>query len=419
VDFLLGTPEENLSYYRTRVGRFGANYVARFQAPFFGRWSCTQGVDGDRTHQGPWRYGLDFEVTDGEGRVHRGSGEQLEDYHCYRLPVLATADGVVAKVVDGIPDNRPGEVNLEDNWGNLVLLYHGPGLYSLVCHLSPGTIEVQQGQPVRQGDELGLCGASGRAPAPHIHFQLQATARIGAPTLYVELHDVVSQGEGGVARLHSTFVPAEGDKLRNLEPDQEIGRLLSFDYGQPASFAVNGHQRRHEETIVADIDLYGNLLLRSRTLPTTLYYDIKPSHFTVFDTLGRRGSVLQLIQTTLSRVPFEATDELVWRDVLPLRHFLPWWVRGLVDLVSPFVQISRVEVEYRARREGACLRVEGRSLRRCRDAPLVSTTAVLADGGGIEQLEIAIRGRIHRAERIDSTARSDDRGAAVVRRRAR
>ncbi len=400
VDFLLGTPEENLNYFRTRLSRFGARYFIRLSAPFLGRWTCTQGVDGELTHRGPWRHALDFEVAGPDGRMFKGRGRSLGDYHCYNLPVLATADGTVAKVVDGVPDNAVGEVNLRDNWGNLVLLYHAPGLYSLVCHLSPGTVPVQEGQLVRRGDTLGLCGSSGRSPVPHIHWQLQATARIGAPTLQVELHDIVRPTTGEREQLHSTLVPHEGDVVRNLEPTEDLGGLLDFTYGEPMTFAVNGAQRRRTETVVPDIDLFGSLLLRSTgRAPAALYYDAQPSHFTVFDSLGRRGSVLHMIHAALSRVPLEVNEGLVWTDVLPLRHFLPWWGRVLLDLASPFVRNTDIEVDYHAERHGAEVRVVGRSRRRRRDgAPLACTTAVL-DSHGIRDIRLTVRGRTRSAVR--------------------
>ncbi len=112
VDFLVGTPEENLNYFRTRVSRFGSHYLARFQAPFLGRWICTQGVNGPDTHRGPWRHALDFQVAGQDGKRHRGRGRDLSDYHCYRLPVLAAADGTVAKIVDEVQDNAVGGVVL-------------------------------------------------------------------------------------------------------------------------------------------------------------------------------------------------------------------------------------------------------------------------------------------------------------------
>ncbi|MHC4608041.1 MAG: urea transporter, partial [Planctomycetota bacterium] len=195
VDFLLGTPEQNLTYFRTRLARFGARYFLRFHAPFLGRWICTQGVEGKHTHKGPWRHALDFEVEE-KGERFRGRGEQLKDHHCYRLPVYAPADGTVVKVQDGVPDNDVGETNLKENWGNLVLLVHAPGIYSAVCHLAPDSIKLREGDFVKQGDRIGLCGNSGRSPVPHLHFQLQGTARVGAPTMEIELHDVVSCGDG-------------------------------------------------------------------------------------------------------------------------------------------------------------------------------------------------------------------------------
>jgi urea transporter/murein DD-endopeptidase MepM/ murein hydrolase activator NlpD len=407
VDFLLGTPEENLGYFRTRLSRFGSHYALRFGAPFLGRWVCTQGVDGDRTHQGPWRYALDFEVADQDGALFSGSGEALSDYHCYRLPVLAPADGTVAKVVDGIADNLPGQINLEQNWGNLVLIYHAPGLYSLLCHLSPRSIEVQAGQQVRRGDRIGLCGASGRAPTPHLHFQLQATARIGAPTLYVELHDVIEVSDAAgdrCAQLHATFVPKSGDTVRNIEPQEDIAHMFTFAYGESQTLRNQHGHVSEDEAITPDIDLYGNLLLRSDS--ATLFYDTTERSFTVYDVLGNRNSVLGLAQAALCRVPFERG--VIWRDILPRRRFLPWWARVFDDLIAPFARIGDIEMRYRMRessepceqgdggdetQDGTHVVITGESLNRHRGAPLLTTEAHLVAGAGLRLLRLRFRGR--------------------------
>ena len=399
VDFLLGTPEENLNYYRTRLSRFGARYFVRFGAPFMGRWTCTQGVDGPLTHKGPWRHALDFQVTGEDGRTSRGTGRSLADYHCYKLPVLAPADGTVAKVVDDIPDNKIGEVNLKDNWGNLVLLYHAPGLYSMACHFSPGSLKVQQGQPVRRGDMLGLCGSSGRSPEPHLHWQLQATARVGAPTLEVELHDVVREGD--TPRLMGTYTPREGDVVRNLKPDDNVARDLRLTYGEALRFTVNGVEMPREETVVPDIDLYGNLQLRSEEQRAILHYNTGDDLFTVFDTIGRRRSVLHIMHAALARVPFEVEATLRWEDHLPLRHFLAWPGRLALDIVSPFTRNTGIRMTYRARRQGQQLVINGTSTRRHKGGqPLVQTEATLTHGLGIEDLKLTVRGRTHHAIRI-------------------
>ncbi len=52
--------------------------------------------------------------------------------------------------------------------GNTVFLDHGQGLISAYMHLS--RVDVKEGQQLRQGDAVGLSGATGRATGPHLHW---------------------------------------------------------------------------------------------------------------------------------------------------------------------------------------------------------------------------------------------------------
>ncbi|RIV85418.1 M23 family peptidase [Aurantiacibacter xanthus] len=76
-------------------------------------------------------------------------------------PVVAPASGKVT-----LATTQP--FSLE---GNLVIIDHGDGLNSAFLHLS--RIDVTEGQMIRQGDPIGLIGASGRATGPHLHWSIK------------------------------------------------------------------------------------------------------------------------------------------------------------------------------------------------------------------------------------------------------
>jgi murein DD-endopeptidase MepM/ murein hydrolase activator NlpD len=55
-------------------------------------------------------------------------------------------------------------------YGNAVVIDHGYGLMSLYGHLS--SIDVNEGQNVERGDEIGRSGATGLAGGDHLHFTM-------------------------------------------------------------------------------------------------------------------------------------------------------------------------------------------------------------------------------------------------------
>ncbi len=122
------------------------------------------------------RYAVDWEELDAQGRIYAGPQEKLESYTIFGKPVVAVADAVVAAVIDGLPEQTPGQyptnISLEEADGNSVILDLGEQRYAMYAHMQPGTIQVRVGQRVNAGQLLGLVGNSGNSVAPHLHFQV-------------------------------------------------------------------------------------------------------------------------------------------------------------------------------------------------------------------------------------------------------
>jgi len=156
------------------------------------------------------RWGFDLLVTV-NGASYTGSGESVTDYYAYDRPVFAPADGVVVKVVDGVPDAAPDAAEPSRRGGNIVVLEVAQNQYLFLVHLKSGSLRVAPGDRVRRGDVLAHVGNSGNTSEPHVHMHLQDTPAIargqGIPFHFGNYLDestgeTIARGmpEGGVRR---------------------------------------------------------------------------------------------------------------------------------------------------------------------------------------------------------------------------
>jgi hypothetical protein len=122
------------------------------------------------------RYAVDWEQTDAGGRIYAGPKEKLESYAIFGQPVLAVADALVVSVINGEPEQTPGNyptnIALDKADGNFVILDLGAHRYALYAHMQPGSIKVRSGEKVHLGQVIGLVGDTGNSIVPHLHFQV-------------------------------------------------------------------------------------------------------------------------------------------------------------------------------------------------------------------------------------------------------
>ena len=68
--------------------------------------------------------------------------------------------------------------------GNSIYINHGDGVISMVFHLSK--ILVEDGQPLRRGQLIGLAGSTGRVTGPHVHWGLSLQGQLVDPLILTD-----------------------------------------------------------------------------------------------------------------------------------------------------------------------------------------------------------------------------------------
>jgi murein DD-endopeptidase MepM/ murein hydrolase activator NlpD len=185
------------------------------------------GLHGHHRWTAATEHGYDITMVDSRGSWARGnvadwrtgSVPRWEDWYAYNKKVLAAADGVVVKVVADVEFplefwNRQDGESLEGYrerigkkqmelfmepgadpaavaGGNHIVIRHAGDEYSFYAHLAYGSIRVEEGQEVAQGEHIAGLGGTGEEPAVHLHFQVSdGPSMLTSRTLPVEFSDV-------------------------------------------------------------------------------------------------------------------------------------------------------------------------------------------------------------------------------------
>lgn len=147
------------------------------------------------------RYAYDLVIVK-DGKSSKDAATSNESYYAFNKEVVCPCEGRVVKVVDYIEDNIPGKMNSSNPEGNYVIIQHANEEYSMIAHFKQNSIVVEEGQYIKQGHLLGLCGNSGNSSEAHIHFQV-----MNSPNQY--------KGKSIRIHFHGEYEPIQGDHVHN------------------------------------------------------------------------------------------------------------------------------------------------------------------------------------------------------------
>jgi murein DD-endopeptidase MepM/ murein hydrolase activator NlpD len=114
-------------------------------------FDVTQGYNGEFSHEGEFRYAIDWRMPEGS-------------------QVCAARDGTVVKI--RVDSNEGGPSKKFFKKANVILVQHDDGTIGEYVHLQQDGATVKVGDRVKAGDAIGLSGNTGFTNSPHLHFHV-------------------------------------------------------------------------------------------------------------------------------------------------------------------------------------------------------------------------------------------------------
>lgn len=191
-----------------------------YHYPYIGRITSRYGPRRGRAHQG-----LDIGLKTGD-------------------PIYATFDGKV-RVSKAAGD-----------YGNLVVIRHNNGLETYYAHLSQRDVEV--GDWVVAGQQIGLGGSTGRSTGPHLHYEVRYKGQSFDPERLIDFSNGnLRRDELLLKRRHfSIYSKYEQD----FGDEEEVAKQEEAE--RKAAAAVQYHTVRSGDTLGAIARKYGTSVSR-------------------------------------------------------------------------------------------------------------------------------------------------------------
>lgn len=193
------------------------SYTIPIKEPCLVYWGGDNELTNDHHRFKQQRHALDL-VRVKDGYTYKGNPNECENYYSYGTSIVAPANGVVEAIVDGIPDNLPGDSNTVHPEGNYIIIKHGRNEYSMIAHIKPYSFKIEKGDMLLRGQHIAEVGNSGNTPEPYIHFQVMKDKHIQATlTLKIQFQNVTAPVKGDIVTYKGdSIVVKEKHELSKL-----------------------------------------------------------------------------------------------------------------------------------------------------------------------------------------------------------
>lgn len=176
---------------------------------FWGGETSGQNYHMDNENQ---QYAYDILIVK-NGSSFKKDGKKNTDYFVFGKKIIAPCDAKVVKIITGVKDNVPGEVNPKQLTGNTIVLETSEKEFILFAHLKEGSVVVKEGDFVEKGQTMAKCGNSGNSTEPHLHLQLQNVPDFFQATgarLYFD--KILVNG-----KIREDYMPVKEDLIKNVK----------------------------------------------------------------------------------------------------------------------------------------------------------------------------------------------------------
>ena len=139
---------------------------------------------GESLERSFWTNPLSYRrISRGVGMVRAGSPKRPKNNMAvtqptptkqrYRAHMGIDYAAPVGTPIFSVANGRVVHQGFSGAFGNLIVLEHPGGYHTYYAHLSNYNSELEVGNEVRRGLEIGYVGTTGRSTGPHLHFELR------------------------------------------------------------------------------------------------------------------------------------------------------------------------------------------------------------------------------------------------------